>query len=219
MGLDARCTLAVSPVKIVWIVVMLIAAAQGYARADDYQGLIDKAFPGFRILGPSDIALDRGNARADVLARVKERPGLIVGRFNDDNVADFAALIRGGTKKTLPGDPLSKRPARDYFDGYLVVCYGAAAGRYDCRKLHASPMPIFSPHRDYLVKISTGREMCTILKRFKAPKPKPDPNVLEREEGPEEINFRTDAIGLFGTDAIVYVSEPPDMYLECHIGG
>jgi hypothetical protein len=216
---SAKSPLTASRTRIARLVSVLLAMATGHALADQYQDAIEKAFPGFRILGPSDIALDRSNTRADILAQVKDRPGLVVGKFNADDFSDFAALIRGAARKTLPADALSKRPARDYFDGYLVVCYGAASRRYDCHKLNASPMPILSPHRDYLVKVSAGRELCTIIRKFKAPKPKPDPNVLEREEGPEEIKFATDAIGLFGTDAIVYVSQPQGSYLECHIGG
>ena len=53
------------------------------ALADEYQDAISKAFPGFRILAPSEINLDK-DLDPKIYNKVKDRPELIVGRFNSD---------------------------------------------------------------------------------------------------------------------------------------
>jgi hypothetical protein len=197
----------------------LFASLPSPALADEYQDAITKAFPGFQILGRSEIRLNRDNMDPEIYGRVKDRPALIVGRFNSDVHADFAALIRGTKLLHIPEDKANRVTAVDYYDGYLVVCLGLGAGQYSCGKLETSPMRILRPHDEYLMKVSPGHELCSILKRFKAPRPKRDPNVLEPQEGPVDISFNTDAIVLLGSGGVFYVPQPRGMYLECRVGG
>lgn len=189
------------------------------ALADEYQDAVGKAFPSFQILGHAEIRLDKDNMNREIYDQVKDSPGLIVGQFNSDALADFAALIRGSKLMHIAEDKANRVRALDYYDGYLVVCLGLGAGQYDCGKLTTSPMRIRKPAREFLWKISPGRELCSILGKFKAPKPKFDPNVLEPEEGPAEITFNTDAIGLLGSGSVFYVPQPRGMFLECRVGG
>jgi len=198
---------------------ILLVGLHSPALADEYQDAISKAFPGFQILGPSEIKLDKDRIEdPKIYDQVKDRPGLVVGRFNSDKLADFAALIRGSRLIHIPENRADMVWAEDYYEGYLVVCLGRAQGGYECTKLKTDPMRIRKPHLDFLTKISPGSEMCSILRKFQAPKPKRNLNVLEPREGPVEIRFGTDAIGLLGSDAVIYVSQPRGMYLECRQG-
>lgn len=193
------------------------------AQADEYQDAVSKAFPGFHILGPAEIGLDKDEMDRDVYAQVKDRPGLIVGRFNSDALADFAALIRGSKLMHIPEDKANRVTALDYYQGYLVVCLGRAQGGYGCTKMKTDPMRILKPHHEYLMKIPPGRESCTSIQKYKAPKPKRNPNLGGEwsggREDPGEITFDTDAIGLRGSGGVVYVSQPRGMYIECGTSG
>jgi len=191
------------------------------ALADEYQDAVSKAFPGFQILKRSEIKLkDEDNWDPKIYnERAKARPGLAVGRFNSDKLKDFAALIRGSTLIRIPENKADRVQAMDYYEGYLVVCLGRAQGGYECTKLKMDSMRIRRPHRDFLTTISAKTELCSILRKFQAPKPKRNPNVGERGGGPAEITFATDAIGFFGSDSVIYVLQPDGMYWECGLGG
>ena len=196
------------------------------ALADEYQDAVSKAFPGFQILGSSDIKLDKGR-RGDpaIYDRVKDHPGLVVGRINSDSVMDFAALIRGSKKKTLPEDRQSKRPAMNYYDGYLVVCYGVGAGQYKCGKLDANPLRISMPTDYFLTKVSPREQTCEGSQKFRPPRRAVDPNLgfdpnAEPGTGIVRISFTTDAIGFRGSgEAKDYVFQPGGLYLECGLTG
>lgn len=192
------------------------------ALADEYQDAISKAFPGFQILGRSEIKLDKDRIEdPKIYDQVKDHPGLVVGRINSDNVMDFAALIRGSIRKTRPADRSSKRPAMDYYDGYLVVCYGLGAGQYKCEKLDANPLRMGIPTDYFLTKISPGEQSCEGTRKFRPPRPAVNPNLgfdpdAEPSTGIVSITFTTDAIGLRSyREANDYVYHPGGMYLEC----
>jgi hypothetical protein len=113
--LASVCLLAVAPAA------PQVAAT---APANKYQKQIDRFFPGFQILGPTEFwkFIDDKNVKRS----------LITGKFNNDELEDFAALIR------------SKEPVRrgvfhtdkwDYHDGQVVVCHGAKGEDYQCIKL------------------------------------------------------------------------------------
>jgi hypothetical protein len=190
------------------------------ALADEYQDAVGKAFPGFQILGRSEIKLDKSRIEdPKIYDQVKDHPGLVVGRFNSDKLTDFAALIRGSRLIHIPENRADMVWSEDYYEGYLVVCLGRAPGGYECTKLKTDPMRIRKPHLGFLTRISPGSEMCSLLWKFQVPKPKRNPNVGEGGEGPLEITFGTDAIGLFGSDSVIYVLQPRGMYLECRVGG
>jgi len=206
--------------KLASIALLLFAGLFSPALAGQYQDVISNAFPGFQILRRSEIRLDKDNLDPEIYDRVKDHPGLVAGRFNSDKLTDFAALIRGSRLIHIPENKADGVwAAEDYYEGYLAVCLGRAQGGYECTKLKTDPMRIRKPHLDFLTKISPGSEMCSILRRFQAPKPKRNLNVLEPREGPVEITFGTDAIGLFGSDSVIFVPQPRGMYLECGVGG
>jgi hypothetical protein len=196
----------------------LLAGLTGAAVADEYQDAISKAFPGFQILGPSEIKLDK-DLDPKVYNKVKDRPELIVGRFNSDQVMDFAALIRGSRLIHIPEDKANRVRPDDYYEGYLAVCLGRAHGGYECTKLETDPLRVRLPYDGFLEKFSPGIAGCTSLgKIFKAPKPRRDLNVLEETESNVDIRFNTDAIALFDSIYFIYLPQPRGMYRKCEAG-
>lgn len=203
---------------------ILLAGFLSPAYADQYQDAINKTFPGYRILSPSEIRLDKKEMEREIYNRVKNSPGRIVGKINSDNIVDFAALIRSSTRKILPEDPPSKRPAMAYYDGYLAVCYGLGAGQYKCEKLDEKPLRMFMPTDYFLEKVSPGKQFCTFTQKFRPPR-NVNPNLgfdpdAEPSTGEVSIRLTTDAIGLRGDrEANDYVYLPGGMYLECGLTG
>jgi hypothetical protein len=197
----------------------LLAGLTGAAMADDYQDAVSKAFPGFQILGSSEIKLDK-DLDPKIYNKVKDRPGLIVGQFNSDQLMDFAALIRGSKLIHIPEDKVNRVRAEDYYEGYLVVCLGRLQAGHECAKLETDPLRLHLPYDGFLEKFSSGTAACTSLgKVFKAPKPRRNLNVPEPEESNVDIHFNTDAIALFRSAYyFIYVPQPRGMYRKCYAG-
>lgn len=91
------------------------------ARADEYQDAIAKAFPGFQIMSRSEFD-------PQVRKEVKGNPGLITGHFNDDELEDFAAIIRSNVKQKFPS-------GKDHYSGKFVVCHRLPKRGYSCEVL------------------------------------------------------------------------------------
>ena len=130
-----------------------------------YQDAIGKAFPGFRILSPSEIMLDKKEMGVKLYNKVKSSPGLIVGKFNDDNIGDFAALTRNTTKKsykrTLQGEVLA-----EFYEAHLVVCYGLGGGKFDCTKIPGVFDSVGRSTDWALSKIGPGKYFCHTLQKI-----------------------------------------------------
>ena len=196
---------------------LLFATLLSPALADEYQDAISKAFPGFQILGSSEIKLDK-DLDPKIYNKVKDRPGQIVGRFNSDQVMDFAALIRGSRLIHISEDKANRVRADDYYEGYLAVCLGRAQGGYECTKLETDPLHIHLPYDGFLEKFSPGIAGCTSLgKTFKAPKPR-RPLSFEETESNVDIRFNTDAIALFDSMYFIYLPQGRGMYRKCGAG-
>lgn len=188
------------------------------ALADEYQDAISKAFPGFQILRPSEIKLDKDGLNPVLYNKVKDRPGLIVGKFDSNNLVDFAALIRGTKLLHIPENEADRVRAEDYYEGYLVVCLGREQGGYGCTKMETEPIRIHMPYDGFLEKFSPGVAKCTSLgKAFKAPKPKSNLNAPE-EEYNVDVRFSTDAIAMLRSAYFIYVPQPRGMYRKCYAG-
>jgi len=209
-------------VNLVKLAPLLLAGFLPSAHADRYQDAIDKAFPGYGILAPSEVGLIKEEMNQNLYNRVKEHPGLAVGKFNSDEIPDFAAIIRSSIKKTIPEDPASKRKAVDYYDGYFAVCFGMAQGGYRCHKMDETSMRITIPAGLFLARIPAGKQFCLVAWKFHAPrKPDPkrgfEPEIIDRK-GDRWIRFKSDGIGVLmtmGAGDTVYVHQSKNMYLEC----
>jgi hypothetical protein len=110
------------------------------ARADEYQDAIAKAFPGFQIMTRSEF-------HAEIRKTVKSNPALIIGRFNNDEVKDFAAIIRSNAKQKFPS-------GKDYYDGKFVVCHGLGKSGYTCEEL--GTRAVYQDLELYLVRVAPG---------------------------------------------------------------
>jgi len=114
------------------------------AQADEYQDAIAKAFPGFKILSRTEFT-------NEIQKTVKGNPGLITGRFNDDELVDFAAIIRSESKQ-------KGQLGGEYHRGMFVVCHAMDKQRYACQLLgqRAIDLPFFL----YLYRVEPGRVVC-----------------------------------------------------------
>jgi hypothetical protein len=155
------------------------------ARAEGYQDVITKAFPGFQILSRSEFV-------AGVQAVTKGNPGLITGRFNDDEVMDFAAFIRDRIKHPSQGT------TREHYLGKTVVCHGSGGGRYRCQVL--DELTIFLPYESYLYRVGPEKIVCT-----------------DDRGSDVDVWIKRDAIGYaFELNAGgVYIHKPDGTYRNC----
>lgn len=161
------------------LAIIVLAAWLTPAFADQYDDAISKAFPGFRILGASAIELEKDPMARQTYDRVRDRPGLAVGKFDDDELPDFAALIRSAEKKP-------SQWGGEYHEGHLVVCYGLAGGAYDCVKTNAEPRALRLPFDHYLDKVAPGSR---------------DPRGDQRRSQKRDVDLttKTDSIGYLRT--------------------
>ena len=157
------------------------------ALADEYQDQIAKAFAGFEILARSDFT-------EQIRTLVKTaNPALVKGRFNSDQLEDFAAIILDRSAQ------YGQQGEGKYYLGKYVVCHGAGKGRYQCRILKEERIHL--PYQNYLQRVSPGKLECTIDK---------DLNVAE-------ITLQRDAIRWGAPDggSGVYIYQPDGTYSEC----
>ena len=135
--------------------------------SDEYQDAISKAFPGYQILSPSEILLPKKEMGSKLYNKVKVSPSLIVGKFNDDQIGDFAALIRNSTKKTdtvtMDGKVIA---SHDFYGGSLVVCYGLGEAKYDCSRIPRLFHEPTLPANFALNKTGPGKYSCAILREL-----------------------------------------------------
>ena len=153
------------------------------ALADEYQDAIAKSFPGFKILSRTEF-------KKEIQKTVKGNPGLITGKFNDDELVDFAAIIRDDSKqKTHLGD--------EYYRGMFVVCHAEDKGSYACQMLGQGAISF--PHHIYLVRVVPGTVGCYDEYGKKIPR------VVKRNAiGSESSNV-----------ASVRIHQPDGTYLNC----
>jgi hypothetical protein len=111
-----------------------------------YQRVIDRHYPGFRIIPASNL---------DSPARVRDgvRGSLVVGRFDFDRTTDFAAFVIPSNSSRHEAGPNSY----DYYAGKLVMCFGAAGGAHRCEALER---PFTLPYDSHLQIIARGRYQC-----------------------------------------------------------
>ena len=131
---------------------MLLWVFSSIAEADQYQDQINRFFPGFQILDPTEFW------RSIQDKNPKRHPGLITGKFNNDDLEDFAALIR--SKKSV------WREKWKYYayEGRIVVCHDTKGGNYQCMALsqlgYARRSGAYFKSGFYLKRRDPGRVGC-----------------------------------------------------------
>ncbi len=168
----------------------------GSAAADQYDDAISEAFPGHRIVQPSERWLPKEEMDPEDYEKARNAPAVIVGRFNHDQYEDFAAY-------TL--DPASKRRPHGLsesfgaYSGGLAVCFGREGGRYRCQRIQ--PEGVLIPHPWYLERIPPREQRCPA-----------EPSDRST------IRLTSDALGVWpmlGTAGRVLIFQPDDSILEC----
>ena len=160
------------------------------AQADEYRDAIAKAFPGFKILSRTEFT-------REIQKAVKGNPALITGRFNDDELVDFAAIIREDVKrKTHLGD--------EYYRGMFVVCHATDEQRYACQMLgqRAIELPFFLY---FYYRVHPGKVVCRDAnnKKFE--------QIIKRNA----IGTAIIAQGLGQVSVVVEIYQPDGSYLRC----
>jgi len=87
--------------------------------------------------------LSRSEFSQEIQEAVKGNPDLITGRYNEDELEDFAAIIRNDVKK--------KARTAEYYRGMVAVCHALDKERHTCQAL--TEIPIFLPYKLYVNRV------------------------------------------------------------------
>lgn len=177
--------------NIVMVIFMLLIPARN-ACADIFQDQIARFFPGFVIMSPYEF-------KPDIQKNLHANPAFIIGKFNDDDIEDFAALIRGQTRRRY----VTAKGSYDYFDLKLVVCHGSDGRRYTCKELLATVTVL--PEFHYLMKHVPGQIDC---------------NSKESKEShinTDSIDWKSSLGWVSGTRYVRYFYKRDGSYSHCSI--
>lgn len=184
----------------------------------EYQAAISKVFPDYQILRPSEISLNKKEMGAELYNKVKASPGLIRGKFNDDNIEDFAALIRNLTKKSYV-QTLQGEVTGEFYEAHLAVCYGLGGGKFDCTKIPRAFDEVGLSTDWVLNKTGPGKYFCSSLKEIDLSN---DREPFDGEYGEKhnvKLTVKTDVIGYFRTSyawaGTKYIYQSEDTFLKC----
>lgn len=193
----------------------------------EYQSAISKAFPGYQILSPSEISLDKDAMGPVLYNKVKDSPGLIVGKFNDDNIEDFAALIKSSTiRRSTKVSNIATYEDKvfaqhDIHGAHLVVCYGLGDRKFDCEIITGVFEGVHPPSEYALNNTGPGKYLCHTLRKIDLRKDR-EPYEFDNDYGEiknTELTVKTDAISFFiSTDPWAdskYIYQSKIAYLEC----
>ncbi len=172
----------------------------GSAAADQYDDAISEAFPGHRIVQPSERDLLKEHMHPRDYEKARKAPAVVVGRFNHDEFEDFAAYILDPASKRRTG-PLPERfpDGVDTYSGGLAVCFGRGGGRYRCQRV--PPEGVLIPPPWYLERIPPREQVC--------------PTDHDRRN---TIRLTTDALAerpMLGNADRVLIFQPDESLLEC----
>lgn len=169
------------------IFALLLSTSLNAGNTDIYQEQITKSFPGFVIMSRTEFT-------QEIQQMLKTHPALIIGKFNQDKIDDFAALIRGTTKKKKT---MSDGYSFEYYEIKLVVCQGLGNQKYECKEISSTSTPTLPDYR-YLIKDAPGKINCDV-------------------HGENYLDVKTDSIAwIFGeVAASQYIHQPDGSYLRC----
>lgn len=173
-----------------WTPLLLPVLLTAYpACADFFQDQISKSFPGFVIMHPAEFD-------PDVRDNLESNPAFLTGHFNQDDIEDFAALIRDIAVKRY----ITPQHSYDYHETRLVVCHGLAGKKYRCTVLLTGVT--IAPEYRYLVKHSAGRTVCRL-----------DDAYIQAET--DFIGWASSKSWATGTGETQFVYRPDGYYNRC----
>lgn len=196
------------PVLITSTIVFIFSGCLYAAEATrQYQEIIEKHFPGFIILSPSDIDytyVDMSNAEVEA---IKADAHFLLANFNNDEIPDFVAKVRDDIKRDYPKS--KDHPGYEYYAGGTVACISKGLEEYQCEFLWKTATYTL-PVRNYLIKIPKGTEMGCPYEGNK--------NPYTGETGVFSFEIKTDAVGdfrLMGAGDSFYIPDPKGGFFEC----
>ena len=189
------------------------------ANAGEYDEAISAAFPGYRIIQPSERGLSKEDMGVEEYERARKAPAVVVARFNQDKLKDFAAYILDpASKRREPPLPPHFPEGYDSYKGELVVCFEQGMRKYLCKPIPSYFERIFLPHPWYLERIPPGKQKCPGLGRVR-PWERPGSDRYQDELGSDKtVNIRTDALGewpVLGNAGRIMAFQPDGSFLEC----
>ncbi len=92
--------------------------------------------------------MTRSEFHPEIRKTVKSNPALIIGRFNNDEVKDFAAIIRSNARE----EP--SQSGKPHYRGKFVVCHGLGKSGYDCEEL--GTRAVYGDLELYLYRVGPG---------------------------------------------------------------
>lgn len=188
-------------------------------NAGEYDEAISAAFPGYRIVQPSERKLYKEDMPREEYEKARKAPAVVVGRFNDDKFKDFAAyIIDPASKRREPPLPGHFPEGYDSYTGGLVVCFGQERGKYRCQPIPPYFKRIFLPYPWYLERIPPGKQKCPGLVRVR-PWEQLRSEQFRESLGPDKtIRFTTDALGerpALGNAGAIMVFQADGSFLQC----
>jgi len=193
----------------------------GLATAGEYDDAISVAFPGYRIVQPSERWLPvfpHLPKEPDVFKKQREAPAVIVGRFNGDEYKDFAAYILDPAPKRRTRPSSDDPDGVNVYTGGLVVCFGQEGGRYRCQHPVPQMNEILLPHNWYLEHIPPGKRECRGLSRIRPWEPLGSERRQEYLGEDKILLITTDALAMWRIDGAgggIMVFEPDGSHLDC----
>jgi hypothetical protein len=189
------------------------------ANAGEYDEAISAAFPGYRIIQPSERGLSKEDMGVEEYERARKAPAVVAGRFNRDKFNDFAAfIIDPASKRREPPIQPDFPQGYDAYNGALVVCFGRGEGQYRCQTTFAHFNKMLLPHPWYLERITPGKRRCLGLGRIRPWEPLGSKLYAENIGSEKTIRFTTDALGVWpalGNAGGIMIFQPDGSFLDC----
>ncbi len=184
----------------------------GSAAANQYDQVISAAFPGYRIVQPSERWVDKERPRD--YEKERNAPAVVVGRFNHDRFEDFAAFVIYPTIKDI----------YDTSPGGLAICFGQEHGGYRCQ-LVPPFKEVRLPHTWYLERVPPGgTQTCFELARIRPWESESSRRFSEYLGTRKTIHITSDALGassMLGNEKYaerIIVFQPDGSFLDCTFG-
>jgi hypothetical protein len=159
---------------------------------EKYERVIEKQFPGFRIMREDDfVDMYKGQLQDG------KSGSLVFGNFNSDKYLDFAAYLIGAKRKYQADGKTLLPPDVTVYDGAIVICYGGQEDIYVCERM------LDTPHG--------GKEYNEIVIV-----PRSTYDCMEYEGKTSHITAQFDSIGKYSeSGGAVYVHQPDGKYKKC----
>ncbi|MEW6331760.1 MAG: hypothetical protein AB1560_09900 [Pseudomonadota bacterium] len=193
--------------KIALIVIVSSGQISVANTAIEYQKIINKQFPGFVILSPSDIDFSHADMSQSEIEKVRATAHLLLVNFNNDDVPDFVAKVRGTDKKTYPKS--EHHPGYEYYSGGTVACISQRKREYRCEFLWETAT-FTLPERNYLVRIAKGTSMSCHHEDYMDP--------YSGKSGVTSFKLKTDAVGdlrMMGLGDSFFIPRPEGGFFRC----